>query len=340
MSDTDHLAGLIREALDEFESIPLSKSVRRSLRIAVLNGDSTEAWMAKTDLRTISGSKMLRANETQAVFPDLDSSQITTTERVMFEEWMKERKPSVITEPLLETYKDDGSGILLAGSVEQLELDLARLEFALENDGPDSKSRFLVESAIGVNREIQGRIRLRTFLYLCRCESSLALGWTSSSIFDRHRQRVDGYLKALSPELLEKFNAAYRRANDGDRESLTHALTSCRRILVAVADIVFPARATAWRDGAGADHVVDADRYLNRIHAFLAEANSSGTMKRVTSAAVDDLMTRIDSLSDSGGKGVHASVTQSEVDLCVVQTYLLAGELLAIFEVEGGLQVI
>jgi hypothetical protein len=164
------------------------------------------------------------------------------------------------------------------------------------------------------------------------------LGWTSSSIFDRHRQRVDEYLMALSPDVLEKFNAAYRRANDGDHESLTHALTSCRRILVAIADIVFPAQDLLWRDGSGIDHVVDADRYRNRIYAFLAEASASGSMKRVTSAAVDDLATRIESLSDSGGKGVHASVAQSEVDLCVIQTYLLAGELLTILDAEGDVE--
>jgi hypothetical protein len=31
-------------------------------------------------------------------------------------------------------------------------------------------------------------------------------------------------------------------------------------------------------------------------------------------------------------KGVHANVTQAEVDTCVMQTYLLAGEILRIFE--------
>ena len=31
-------------------------------------------------------------------------------------------------------------------------------------------------------------------------------------------------------------------------------------------------------------------------------------------------------------KGVHAQVTQAEVDTCVMQTYLLAGEVLQVLE--------
>ena len=40
MTNVEHMLGLTRQALDEFESVPLAASLRRALRIARLSLDS------------------------------------------------------------------------------------------------------------------------------------------------------------------------------------------------------------------------------------------------------------------------------------------------------------
>jgi hypothetical protein len=53
-------------------------------------------------------------------------------------------------------------------------------------------------------------------------------------------------------------------------------------------------------------------------------------------ANLEDVGTRLDRLNELASKGVHDEVTQEEVDLCVIQTYLFTGEVLAIWEARNG----
>ena len=53
-------------------------------------------------------------------------------------------------------------------------------------------------------------------------------------------------------------------------------------------------------------------------------------------AQVDDFGTRIDRLYEFTNKGVHAEVSEFEVDQCVIQTYLLAGDLLRITDQDSA----
>ena len=63
MTNIDHVLGLTRQALDEFDSVPLAASLRRALRIARLRGDITYAHMFQLDLRPHGGSTVWRRTE-------------------------------------------------------------------------------------------------------------------------------------------------------------------------------------------------------------------------------------------------------------------------------------
>ena len=75
MTETDHLLGLVRTALDEFEDVPLSASVRRSLRIAMQRGDQDEAWFAREDLRPMGGARDLAKSEMKTIWPELSDAE-------------------------------------------------------------------------------------------------------------------------------------------------------------------------------------------------------------------------------------------------------------------------
>ena len=269
------------------------------------------------------------AMELKGIWPDADYEMLNTSDKEQLEIWMQERR---INERYLTTRQQegaDGSGLLIAGSVEEIETELSLREGIWRDDCSDAADKAEMDLRAGQDRMILSRIRSRTHFYLCRCEAEMALGSAAANVFDRHRSRVDATLIALAPDVLEQFSAAYRRSRDGDSESRAHALTSCRRILKAVADIAFPPRTEPLVDGNGRERKVGPGEYKNRILAFVDEAPRQ-TAASVIAATFADFDRRLTALNELDSKGVHADVTQSEVDLCVVQTYLLAGELLTV----------
>jgi hypothetical protein len=180
--------------------------------------------------------------------------------------------------------------------------------------------------------EIIDRSTHRVFAYLCMVERDLSYVGVNADIFERHRRRVESFLSRVSPQVLEQFTAAYRRAREDDAESKTHALTTCRRILESVADVVYPARAEPVVDSSGKTRDVGPEKYVNRLWMFVAESTTGSTQSKLLLAMLQDFGSRIDTVYSMTSKGVHANVTQAEVDTCVMQTYLLADEILRIFE--------
>ena len=180
--------------------------------------------------------------------------------------------------------------------------------------------------------EIIERTTHRVFTYLCTVERDLSYAGVNADIFERHRRRVESFLSRISPRVLEQFTAAYRRAREDDAESKTHALTTCRRILESVADVVYPPRAEPVVDASGKPRSVGPENYINRLWMFIADSMSGSTHSKLQLATLQDFGARIDKVYSLANKGVHDDVAQAEVDTCVMQTYLLAGEVLRIFE--------
>jgi hypothetical protein len=95
------------------------------------------------------------------------------------------------------------------------------------------------------------------------------------------------------------------------------------------ADVAYPATNQPYVSRGGAQRSVREAQYRNRI---LAGIESSATSSRAMSAAIDDLAVRLDRLDELTQKGVHSDVSEAEMKFGLVQTYLLAGELLTFVE--------
>lgn len=332
VSDTVYLFDLVRTVLTEFDQVELAASMRRALRIAQLRDDPIDAWMFTRDLRPMGGSKFIQKGEIQDLFRNIEATAGSALNARLVQEWILERTPVKIPE-LLQPQLAPNS--VFAGSIDEIQLGIDDLSAKAEA-AVDPMDSLKLTAGVQLRQEILGRIRHRTFAYLCRCETAMLFGAATASIFDRHRARVDRYLSSLAPDVVEQLNAAYRRSSDGDRESLTHALTSCRRVLRSVADIVFPSRDQPIVDGQGKSRDVGPEQYRNRLCQFLAESSEHQTAARLLHANLEDVGTRLDRLNELASKGVHDEVTQEEVDLCVIQTYLFTGEVLAIWEARNG----
>jgi hypothetical protein len=114
--------------------------------------------------------------------------------------------------------------------------------------GPDFEETFdgLMMRLAGCQTEL--RVRHRCFTALCQWERQLTYANVNERIFMRFQDKVDALLTVGAPDLLTKFSSVYCRLREAAfshpteeaGEEHTQALTTCRRILEAVADYVYP----------------------------------------------------------------------------------------------------
>lgn len=319
------IINLTRTALELFETSTLDASARRALRIAQLRGDSEEAWLLRTDLRPAGGATELRISEISSLFREAEYSYIVEADHRLREIWIQERTPERIEPPLSEVLT--GKGMVFIGSISDLQRQ--RDHYDGEKRHVDNgRLRTIAEQRASLAAELLERIRFRVYSYLCRVETEVNFSATSHDVFEQYRRRVDLHLSDVASDVLQQFTAAYRRMIEGDIEARTHALTSCRRIFKSVADLVYPPRAEAVIDASGKSRDMSDDKYISRLWQFLSDSNLGGTMKGSIHATLTDVGNRIDRLYELSCKGVHAEVSTEEVEWCVVQTYLVTGEIL------------
>lgn len=303
MSSSAQLLSLVADALDKFDDAPLPASVRRALRVAQLSGDTSVATRLLMELDYQQGGERLES----------------------------------LADPIHLEYRDNralGKAGSLFGFPDVVEHDTTPLEALVGDTAPSS---IQLSSATQTERRnlalvrehMAAGVRAFTFDYLSRRESELRLTSAAKRIFDDHRNRTEQFLTGAAPDVLEKLNAAIERAfDDDDAEQRSQALLSCRRVLVAIADGVFPAQAEPRIGKDGKPHEVGANNYRNRLWAALEDAGVGDTLTESVGATLTDLAARIDALDPLTHKGVHEAASARELSHAVIQTYLIAGEIL------------
>lgn len=329
LGESDQILALIRKALDEFDEVAVATSLSRAIRIAYLIGDTDAAWRFTLDAKPTGGTKTFTVTAVAELWPDLDYDARREMHSKMVEDFIEDRRidvPPVVAEAL---YGGLPEGSLMAGSVLELEQRerLWRDEIALLPIGPE---RARSTAQMSVTTDVIGRVRHRIFTSLCLWERRLLYVSTNVRIFDTHRSRVDAMLASSAPDVMDRLNAAYRRVPEGDPESMSQALMSCRRILKATADAVYPPGPPA-KGIDGVERAMGEEQYIRRLWQYASQALiGAKTRRRLLTTTLEEFGSRIDRLYDLTNKGVHEEVSSEEVDLCVIQTYLLCGEILAL----------
>ncbi|MCD4847335.1 MAG: hypothetical protein K8R76_04005 [Candidatus Aegiribacteria sp.] len=162
--------------------------------------------------------------------------------------------------------------------------------------------------------------------YITDTYLSIELGDIAEAIFEEARNEVDTFVRSHCPEAAEKLIAINERMQDGSSESRTAALTSCRRLLMAIADSVFPAREEDWTDASGNKRRVGSEQYKNRLLAYISESYQSEGSEAIVETELHHLADRLDAIYDKTCKGVHVDVQKQEARLAVIHTYLFIGE--------------
>jgi uncharacterized protein YukE len=173
--------------------------------------------------------------------------------------------------------------------------------------------------AIAPMKKIISAVRAQILIFASRTRAEAQFSETSRSIFEEYQRDVDQRLAAHAGQAFDRFPSVFERLRRGDAESISHALTSCRRIIDGFADAVFPATDVSVEvDGQPLDCGKEKPR--NRLRAYLA-ANISSKSRR------DRLNKNLNELYSKVSAGVHADVALDEARALVLNTYLLLGEI-------------
>jgi hypothetical protein len=141
----------------------------------------------------------------------------------------------------------------------------------------------------------------------------------AESVFEKHKTRVDGVLQNHAGGALAKIPAIHDRLTEGDPEAISQALNTCRRIIDAFADAVYPAREEPVVIE-GKPVAVGNDKTLNRINQYVTEKTTSRSRRERIRKTLSHLYERVCA-------GVHDDVTLDEALTLFFQTYLTLGEI-------------
>lgn len=155
---------------------------------------------------------------------------------------------------------------------------------------------------------------------------AIELGDAAQDIFEQARERVDNFIRSYAPKAAEQLISINERMAENLPESYSQALTTCRRLLLTVADALFPPSDQPHIDKGGKKRDIGPENYKNRLLAYLETKTTSAGSKELLSSELEHLAARLDAVNSKVSKGVHVDVGKDEARLAVIHTYLFLGE--------------
>lgn len=183
---------------------------------------------------------------------------------------------------------------------------------------------------VGTLAGLAGQVTAVIYRMVTEIYHELLFSDLQATLFAETQAHVDGQLAQAGGSALDKIEKVADRLRDGDPESVSQGLTSCRRLIDACADHVFPARDEPYVIGEQ-PLSVGASNVLNRLQAF---CHSVGLPK----SRRDRLRVTLKQLYSRCSAGTHAEVTVQEARFVFLQTYVVLGEILTTTapEVDGA----
>lgn len=330
--------------------VALSEITAQATRIARLRNDFDNLLWLEMEQRPLSTKEAW-----EAVFGEFaghyGAGELQLRQAEAAQKYMTERATEV---PDGIDAKSDKSTTLV-GSVREIEANMETISEMIHiPDPPQGLAPLAVEKAFKEKQQIAvfaarskqastkvlNRIEQRLRAFLSETEKQVMFGQVNADIFERNRQFVDEQLAAKAPKALEQMSSAYRRAEEGSAEGRSQALLSCRRALKSVADLLCPATPRPATDDDGSEHALTDDKWVNRLVEFVKLKLPDHASGDVLRTQIDELARRFRGLGEASSRGVHAEVTEFELNQAVIQTYLTIGDLLRLHADDSGLSVV
>jgi len=169
-------------------------------------------------------------------------------------------------------------------------------------------------SAVGTLASVRSRVLAASHDFVADAYYRLTFAEVARTIFEAHESAVASLLRQAAPDAFDKIPAIIDRLLAGDTEAISQALNSCRRLIKAFADAVYPPSDSSVTID-GQTYQIGSDKVLNRIQLFVKSRCPSASR-------VDRLVKNIRQIHERASAGSHADVTIDEARNLFLQTDL------------------
>jgi hypothetical protein len=221
----------------------------------------------------------------------------------------------------------------------ELEATIRTSEVRLEGDqeqGAFARSKDIFEGKIQkAEKNLQER-KIYLYNYVLNTYYGLRFSSVPEGVFERTRNRVDKKLAEMAPPAVKKFVSVYDNLKSSNPEDWSNAVHSCRRILQAVANVLYPPSPNGLEEieRKGKKIKVGPDNYINRLMIYAEDHSNSERFQDIVGSHLKFLGNRIDAIYSAASKGSHAEIkTPEEAERYIIYTYLLLGDILGLKEV-------
>lgn len=324
MDQNSTILQLIQEAFAEFDKpdLKVSKAIRKAIRIARLRNDFDNLYWLEFEMIDVR-DEMSKNRIWSEIMPHYSSDDF---------EGLKQYGG----ETLLEARSLQQKKKVMAWGISEIENHLDYIHHIIDGFTDESHKHELRQQILELSNILK-KVEHRVYQFLSYTEKQILSGQKYSDIFERNRQYVDIKLSECSPEALEQLVIAYQRLNEGNEEARSQALLSCRRTLKTLADTLYPPSQHPIVGPDRKQRKLSDDKYINRLWQFVAEKLKGSASGDLLLYNITDLGGRIDRVYELSSKGVHAHVAEFEANQCVIQTYLVLGDILRLNDQESAL---
>ncbi len=174
---------------------------------------------------------------------------------------------------------------------------------------------------------------VRTQLYTYALNSYYRLRFSDipEYVFAKTRLRVDNRLDKVLPDSKEKFYSVYSNLESNNPEDWANAVHSCRRILQALADKLYPPQDGETIKAGGKTIEIGKKNYKNRIALYVEGKSQSKRFQEIVGAHLKYLGERLGAVYEAANKGSHGEIScREEAERYIIFTYLLIGDILSL----------
>lgn len=198
-----------------------------------------------------------------------------------------------------------------------------------------AKAKHAGESSLAMQdiTKTNGRLsKRRAFLYsyVLKKHMELRVSSPSENIFASYRKEVDELLSHFIPQDLTKIDSIADNIESENPEDWANAAHTCRRLLQALADKLFPPTSDrVTGKGKNTKTIkLGSEKYINRLIAFCEDNASSSVFENLVGSHLSFIGNRLDAIFKGAQKGSHASLSLEEAKRIVIFSYLCVGDIL------------
>lgn len=196
----------------------------------------------------------------------------------------------------------------------------------------NTDERTSVISAIKRNQGLLQKVSGNLYAYILQLYNNLMYGNIVEDTFTRARLEANEKLAKLCPDAIKKFVSVYDNMDSNNPEDWANAVHSCRRILLDMADALYPPRDQPISVN-GKAIKVGAEQYINRLIQFVSSKVESKTYADVVGADLSSIGIRLDAINNAVCKGTHVDVSKDEASRYIIHTYLLISDIISLYNV-------